>query len=496
MISMNRRSFVKIALLSIVTTCMSIHQSGCIRETRKPNIVLILADDLGYNELGCYGQEKIKTPYIDQLAGEGMRFTQFYSGSPVCAPSRSVLMTGKHTGHTFVRDNKEIGSWESFNGQLPLPEDTNTIAKLLKAQGYATAAIGKWGLGYPGSSGDPNKQGFDLFYGYNCQRHAHNYYPEFLWRNNEKINLEGNTRGLTGTHYAPDLMEKEALEFIRTKKKQPFFLYFATPVPHLALQIPAESLKEYVGLWDDPAYEGNRGYLPHQHPRAAYAAMVTRMDRTVGKILSLISEMGLDEDTIILFASDNGPSYVGGYDREFFNGAGPLRSHKGYVYEGGIRVPMIARWSGKIKPGTINHHIGAFQDFLPTVLDIAGYSDLIPKDIDGISLVPSLLDQGEQKEHEYHYVEFPAYGGQQMIRRGKWKAVRQDLIKKPDAPIELYDLENDISEKTDLAEQYPEIVSEIWNLMKKARTRSNEFPFPALDNQIVPANVSVENDHL
>jgi arylsulfatase len=487
---MRRRTFIKTAGLGVSATYLLnqfIPLNGCGRKERKPNIILILADDLGYNELGCYGQEKIKTPHIDQLAKEGMRFTQFYSGSPVCAPSRSVLMTGKHTGHTFVRDNKEIGTWESFNGQLPLPEHTRTIAKLLKEHGYATTAIGKWGLGYPGSSGDPNKQGFDLFYGYNCQRHAHNYYPKYLWKNDKKITLEGNNRGFSGQYYAPDLMEEEALEFIRSNKDRPFFLYFATPVPHLALQVPDDSLQEYLGVWDDTAYEGDRGYLPHKYPRAAYAAMVTRMDRTVGRVVNLIKEMDLDEDTLIVFTSDNGPSYLGGYDREFFQGPRKLRCYKGYVYEGGIRVPLIAHWPKKIESGRISDQIGAFEDILPTFLDLIGKSEIIPNDIDGISLAPTFLEQGEQKEHEYLYMEFPAYGGQQMLRQGKWKAVRQNLIKEPDAPIELYNLEEDVEEKQNLADMYPKIIEELWINMKKARTKSSEFPFPALDNQIIPS---------
>jgi len=484
-----RRTFLKNTGLGLGATCLFSGMSslaGCGEAGRKPNIILILADDLGYNELGCYGQKKIRTPHIDRLAAEGMRFTQFYSGSPVCAPSRSVLMTGQHTGHTHVRDNKEIGSWESFNGQLPLPEETTTLAGMLKAGGYATAAIGKWGLGYPGSPGDPNNQGFDFFYGYNCQRHAHNYYPEFLWKNDSKVTLEGNSRGLTGKQYAPDLMEEQALDFIRANESAPFFMYFATPIPHLALQAPDDSLNESGALGDDPAYAGNRGYLPHEQPRAAYAAMVTRMDRSVGRMMSLLKELHIDQDTIVLFVSDNGPTYLGGYDREFFEGAGGLRSHKGYLYEGGIRVPLIARWPEKIKAGEVSSFNGAFQDIMPTLLEIAGAPQA--RNIDGISFGPELLGKAGQKEHPSLYMEFPSYGGQQMLRSQNWKAVRQNLLKQPDAAIELYDLDSDPGETRDLSDENPKIVAKLWAMMIEARTTSAEFPFPALDDKVVPVN--------
>jgi len=272
------------------------------RAERKPNIIFILADDLGYAELGCYGQKRIKTPNIDKLAQEGVRFTNCYSGSPVCAPSRCVLLTGKHTGHAYVRDNLEIEP----EGQQPLPSGTVTLPKLLKQAGYSTALIGKWGLGYPGSSGDPLKQGFDFFFGYNCQRKAHNHYPEYLWRNNDKVVLKGNDGKGNGTQYAPDLMEEEALRFIRENKRGPFILFFTTTIPHLALQVPDDSLREYKSQWDDPPYEGKKGYLPHQNPRAAYAAMVSRLDRTVGRISRKLHELEIEEETLVIFTSDNG----------------------------------------------------------------------------------------------------------------------------------------------------------------------------------------------
>jgi len=444
----------------------------------KPNIILILGDDLGYAELGCYGQQKIKTPNIDNLAREGVRFTQSYSGSPVCAPSRCVLMTGKHSGHAFIRDNREVQP----EGQLPIPGDSVTLPKLLEKESYATACVGKWGLGSPGSEGDPNKQGFDLFFGYNCQRHAHNYYPTYLWRNDKKITIEGNDGGPTGKQYAPDLFEAEALNFIRTNKGRPFFLFFATTVPHLALQVPEDSLEEYKGKWDDPPYDGKNGYLPQAYPHAAYAAMVTRMDRSVGRMMALLKQLGLDENTLVVCTSDNGSTFkIGGYDPDFFKGTGPFRSAKGSVYEGGIRIPLIVRWPGRIKPGNVSEHVVAFQDMLPTILDAAGAKKIIPADTDGMSFLPALLGLGKQPGHPYLYMEFAGYGGQVMVRLGNWKAVGQDLLKKPDAPIELYDLSVDSGEKNDVASKNPDILKKIAGIMKAEHRPSREFPLPALD---------------
>lgn len=487
---MDRREFMKKGALSLSALAAGSLLSGpaCSRSNSRPNIILFVADDLGYGELGCYGQDKIKTPHIDRLAAEGMKFTRFYSGSPVCAPSRCVLMTGKHSGHAFIRDNHEVKP----EGQLPIPDESVTVAELLKANGYTTGIIGKWGLGFPGSEGDPNRQGFDFFYGYNCQRHAHNHYPRYLWKNDQKIDLEGNDRGLTGRQYAPDLMEKEALDFIRgnVQKEQPFFLFFATTIPHLALQVPEDSLNEYIGQWDDPPYDGKNGYLPHDHPRAAYAAMVSRMDRTMGRMLDLLKQLHVDDNTLVIFSSDNGASYVGGYDREFFRGNGPLRSHKGYVYEGGIRIPFIARWPGRIRAGQVTEEAGAFQDILPTLLDSAGLAQNIPPGVDGISLSPLLFNASAKQKHDYLYMEFPAYGGQQMVRLGRWKAVRQNLMKQPDAPIELYDLKNDLAEQHDVAANHADLVARCWEIMKKEHVASAEFPFEALDRQVPPVNIS------
>ncbi|MEE4256646.1 MAG: arylsulfatase [Bacteroidales bacterium] len=468
--------------LLLLLLSLAVFWAGCRSEKEKesknpPNIIFILADDLGYNELGCYGQEIIQTPHIDRLAAEGMRFTQHYAGSPVCAPSRSVLMTGLHTGHTYIRDNREIKP----EGQAPIPDSALTIAEVLKENGYVTAAIGKWGLGFPGSEGDPNKQGFDLFFGYNCQRHAHNHYPRYLWRNDEKVMLEGNDRTLYGEQYSQDLFTREALNFITANRDTNFFLYLPFIIPHVSIQVPEESLEKYKDSIPETPYEHHPYYLEHPYPHAGYAAMVTHMDEAVGWIMHRLEQEGIDGNTLVIFASDNGPTYarVGGADSEFFNSAGPFRGFKGSVYEGGIRVPFIARWPGEITPDTITDHISYFPDLFPTFADVAGIEDKY--DVDGISLLPVLLGENAS-EHKYLYWEFPAYGGQQAIRYGNWKGVRKNLFKDPDAAIELYDLENDIDESNDLASENPEIVLLLDSLMKAAHIPSETFPFEALDN--------------
>ncbi|MBM3992627.1 MAG: arylsulfatase [Planctomycetes bacterium] len=443
---------------------------------KKPNIIYILADDLGYGELGCYGQKKIKTPQLDKLAANGLRFTQHYAGNAVCAPSRCVLMTGKHSGHAQIRNNFETKP----DGQQPIAENTVTIARLLKALGYVTGMIGKWGLGMHTSTGDPQRQGFDHFFGYYCQRHAHNHYPTFLWRNGQKVPLEGNSGKATGKHHSHDLFEKEALDFIRNNKDKPFFLYLPLTIPHVALQVPDDSLAEYKGLWNDPPYKGGKGYQPHDHPRAAYAAMVTRMDRTIGRLVQLLRELNLEEDTIVVFSSDNGPTHegVGGSDSVFFRSAWLLRGFKGSLFEGGVRVPMIACWPRRIRPGRTSDHISGFQDVMPTLCDIAGAK--APKDIDGISMLPTLLEKGEQKKHEFLYWEFPGYGGQQAVRLGDWKAIRQSMHK-GNMKLQLYDLAKDIGETKDVSADHPEIVARIERIMREQHVPSKLFPFKAID---------------
>lgn len=490
--SMNRRDFFKKAGLG--AAALSLGNWGCTsKRAHKPNIIFIMADDLGYNELGSYGQTKIRTPYLDRMAGEGMRFTQHYSGSPVCAPSRCVLLTGKHTGHAYIRANDEMTErgdvWHdpSIEGQRPLPSGTVTTASLLKSAGYATGAIGKWGLGGPTDSGQPNNQGFDFWYGYLCQRVAHNYYPTHLWRNREKFLLDNeyfyphqtlpedldpddpaSYAPYSGRQYAPDLMEQEALDFIRRNSDRPFFLYLPFIVPHASLQVPDDSLAEYEGAFPETPYTGDKGYLPHRTPRAAYASMITRMDRSIGRIMSLVKELGLDENTLFIFTSDNGPTFNGGTDSAFFESAKPLRGLKTQLYEGGIRVPMIARWTGKISPGTASGLVSAFWDFLPTLTELAGI--LPPGDTDGISLLPTLLGKTHnQKIHEYLYWE---YLGGQVVRLGDWKGI----IPREGQPLELYNLNSDIGETTNLADVEKQTAARIEEILKTARTESDLFP--------------------
>jgi len=473
-----RRDFLKAAGFGAAAVALSCRtdaiQTTSAERGKKPNIVYILADDLGYAELGCYGQTKIRTPNIDKLATEGMKFTQHYSGNPVCAPSRCALMTGLHTGHTQVRGNKQVGGKEGWvlgstiGGQWPIKADTVTVAKILKEAGYTTGAFGKWGLGLAGTTGDPNKQGFDRFYGYICQRQAHTYYPNHLWSDGKVEWIEANKDGKEQA-YSHDLIAAEALKFIRANKDRPFFLYVPFTIPHVALQVPEDSLAEYRGKWPDPPYTGDKGYFPHPNPRACYAAMVTRMDKDVGRIMALLKELSLDDNSLVIFTSDNGPTFNGGSDSAFFESAKPLRGLKGSVYEGGIRVPYIARWPGRIKAASTNNHISAFWDFLPTCCELIGKDP--PQNIDGISMLPTLFGRDQQQKHEYLYWELR---GQQAIRMGKWKALRL----KPGRKIELYDLNSDIAESKDLADEHPEIVAEVAEIFRTGRTESEVFPLP------------------
>ena len=491
---MDRREFLKALGWGSAALAFPAVQSGCKKSASLPNIIYILADDLGYAELGSYGQKKIKTPFLDMLAAQGMRFTQHYSGSPVCAPSRCVLLTGKHTGHAYIRDNDEMAErgdvWHdpALEGNRPLPPDTTTIGTLLQKMGYATAAVGKWGLGGPANSGEPNRQGFDFWYGHLCQRLAHNYYPTHLWKNREKDFLRGNEyffphqkfpegkdpydkasyEAYKGETYAVDRMAEEARDFISRNKNRPFFLYLPFPIPHVSLQVPDDSLREYDGVFPETPYLGDKGYLPHPTPRAAYAAMVTRMDREIGRILALLEELGLADNTLVMFSSDNGPTFNGGTDSAFFESAGPLRGLKTMLYEGGIRVPMIARWPGKIEPGSVTDHVSAFWDVLPTITDIVGCDS--PAGIDGLSFLPTLL--GKEKEQEKHKFLYWEYSGKQAVRMGNWKAYRPGVGK----PIELYDLENDIGEQDNMASRRPEVVARIEKILQTARTSSELFP--------------------
>ncbi|SHI96364.1 Arylsulfatase A [Tangfeifania diversioriginum] len=470
-----------IAIALIFTSCQN--QSKEETTPAKPNIVYILADDLGYGDLSCYGQTHFETPNIDNLAENGMKFTQHYSGSTVCAPSRSSLMTGKHTGHTFIRGNKE---WQP-EGQYPLEAEAVTMAETLQDAGYVTGAFGKWGLGYPGSEGDPNNQGFDEFYGYNCQRIGHHYYPYHMWHNQEKVMLEGNSGTQSGT-YGPEIIQEHAMKFLENNKDKPFFMYYPSIIPHAELYAPEEYMEKYRGKFEpEKIYEGvdageegfrNGAYGSQPESHAAFAAMVDYLDMQVGEIIAKLKELGVYENTLIIFTSDNGPHMEGGADPDYFDSNGPLKGYKRDLYEGGIRVPMIAVWNGKIVAGSQTDHISAFWDLFPTVTEISGAS--VPEDINGISFLPTLLgNEEEQKEHEYMYWEFHERGGRQAVRKDNWKLVKYNVLDPEKTTTELYNLETDLGEQNNVAEQHPEIVKELSEIMKNARIESEVFTFDA-----------------
>ncbi len=466
---------------------------------RKPNVVFILADDLGYRELGSFGQKLIKTPHLDELAKQGMRLTQHYSGNAVCAPSRCVLMTGKHPGHAFVRDNRETKP----EGQWPIPDSEVTLAELFQEQGYVTGAFGKWGLGGPDSTGQPLKQGIHRFFGYNCQAHAHSYYPSYLWDNDKHFQLNNQPAvpghgslpigadsadplsyaAFKGSDYAPDRINEQALEFIRANKDQPFFLYYPSVIPHVALHIPDEELKPYLDLgWDDPPFvrSSGYGYTPHFTPRAAYAAMISKLDRHVGSVMQLLEDLALSENTIIVFSSDNGTTHLGEeVDYEFFDSVGELRQLKGSLYEGGVRVPTIVRWPKHVPAGSESNRLSGFEDWIPTLLDMVGSPSAIPTDIDGISMAATLYGQS-QPPRPFLYREFPGYGGQQSIRVGDWKAIRQGMSR-GNLEVELYNIAKDISESKNVAAQHPQIVADLTEKMSTVRTPSSVFPLVPID---------------
>jgi len=496
------RLALTLLLLSLLTACQNTQEANETNEPKAPpNIIYILADDLGYGELGVYGQKLIETPHIDALARSGMQFTQHYSGSPVCAPSRYMLLMGKHPGHARIRANDEWGDrgevWNyrkavddpNLEGQRPILTSSYTMGEFMQDQGYQTGLVGKWGLGAPLSDGIPNKNGFDFFYGFNCQRQAHQLYPPFLWKNQERIQLnnpvvaphQDNTLAEDADSmdiesyalwnqkdYAPTLMQEEALSFVRNNQDTPFFLYYATPIPHLPLQAPQQLVQYYVDkLGEEDPYNGQKGYFPTRYPRATYAAMITYLDQQVGELVQELKDLGLYDNTLIIFSSDNGPSYTGGVDAGYFDSAGPF-SHeygrtKGFTYEGGIRVPMIASWPGVIEAGSSTAHISAFWDVYPTLADLLSVE--APEGLDGMSFLPTLMGE-EQPTRDYLYWEFAGYQGQQAVRKGRWKAVRKDIVK-GNLQLELYDLEQDLAETQDLASQFPEVVAEMEAIMSK-----------------------------
>jgi arylsulfatase A len=472
-----------------------------------PNIIFIMADDLGFGEVGCFGQEKIRTPNLDRLAEQGMKLTRHYAGAPVCAPTRSILMTGLHSGHATIRGNKPTpgGSWdpESPEGQWPIPDEDLTIAELLKEQGYACGAFGKWGLGGPGSTGHPNNQGFDHFYGYLCQRVAHNYYPTHLWRNHDVDVLDGNPyfsshqridepledlaeydERYRGQTYAPAEIFNELLGWVSKHDEQspdqPFFVYYPTVIPHVALQAPQEFIDAYPDEWDTEHYLGDRSYLPNATPRATYAAMITYMDHNIGLLLDLLDERGLADNTLVVFTSDNGSTYVSGVDQEFFNLLGGLRGHKGQLYEGGIRMPTIVRWPGVVEPGSLSPEASYHPDWLPTLAGIAGAR--VPSGIDGMD-IEAVFRGGNLAKREFMYWEFPEGPGSQTLMFGdnmQWKAIRPKLKKEADL-IELYNLSDDPGELYNVAAENPELIQHAQSVMAQQHTPSALFPLESID---------------
>jgi arylsulfatase A-like enzyme len=425
----------------------------------RPNIVLIVADDLGYGDLGCYGQQRIKTPRIDRLATTGLRFTDFYAGSTVCAPSRCALMTGLHTGHCRVRGNSLV----------PLEPGDVTLAEVLKGAGYTTGMFGKWGLGEPRSTGLPNRQGFDEWFGYLNQQHAHNYFPDYLWQNEQRYELPNVVQHGVATGrkvYSPELITREAIGFLDRHPQDRFFLYLPFTLPHAN----NEGGKQGMEIPSDDPY----AHEPWPQPQKNHAAMITYLDAQVGRVLDKLAALGLERQTLVLFTSDNGPHREGGADPAFFDSSGGLRGFKRSLHDGGIRVPLIAAWPGRIAPGTTSSTVGAFWDLLPTLAELAGA--LVPTGLDGVSLLPSLLGnaaEGDgQKPHEYLYWEFHERGAAQALRMGNWKFVRS----RAGAPLELYDLSSDRAERQDLAKAHPDVVARGEAILKQARTHSPHWP--------------------
>lgn len=450
---------------------------------QRPNIVYILADDLGYGDVGCYGQKVIRTPNIDRLALNGMKFTRHYAGAPVCAPSRAVLMTGRDIGHARVRGNYESGP-HGFGAGLELQPQDFTIAEMLKPQGYTTAIIGKWGLGVEGTTGEPNKQGFDYSFGFLNQGHAHSQFPEYLLRNGKKVVIAENEAEMKN-NYSNNLFTDEALSFIEKGAEKPFFLYLAFTTPHAELLVPDDSIfQSYKGRFQEQPYihsspqvsTGNpfRGYRSQPYPMAAYAASITHMDMCIGKIIGALESKGLLNNTLIMFSSDNGPAQEGGASPAFFQSSGGLRGKKRDLYEGGIRVPFIVSWPGVIPQNTVSNHISGFQDVMPTLAEISGYKISSPLATEGISFYTTLVGNSSlQKQHDYLYWEFHENkASSQAVLMGNWKAFRSD----PHGRLELYDLEKDPEEQTNVADSHPEQVKKMEKMLQRARTPHDVWP--------------------
>ncbi|MFC2080019.1 arylsulfatase [Bacteroidota bacterium] len=463
---MKYTTIISIIAVLIMTNCASKDQ----HETTLPNIIYILADDMGYHELGCYGQEIIETPNIDRLAKEGMMFMNHYAGSNICAPSRCALMTGKHSGHGWIRDNKPL----PFEGNEPILDSEITVAEVLKKAGYTTDAFGKWGLGYPGSEGSPNKQGFDQFYGYNCQRHAHSYFPTYMRENDDSVTLKGNLSE-PYTDYTADIIHSKAIQFIEENKDGTFFLYYPTTLPHSPYHQPDDEVLDYY-VNKTGKDKGSADEIDFTDPK--YAAMTSRLDTYVGEVMTKLKELDLLDKTLVIFSSDNGTCLRPEQDKYLRTG-GNLHGRKGTVYEGGVKAPMIAYWKGKIVPGSSTDHISAFWDVLPTFAELVNAET--PTNIDGISFLPTLMGKSNvQKTHDYLYWERNQAQG---IRKGEMKAVisYDKGINQPS--IEIYNLGQDPYEKNDLSESLPELRTEFLELAFSARVKSELFPLIKLKNR-------------
>jgi len=469
------RSFAYVSVCALAATLPA--QDTSRPAGAPPNIVYILLDDAGWGDLGSYGQKKLKTPHMDRLAKEGMRFTQHYSGSTVCAPTRSCLMTGQHTGHTPIRGNgRAKGEPENV---LPIGANVVTVASLLRQAGYRTGAFGKWGLGGPGSSSDALALGFEHFTGFYNQAFAHDFYPRWLWRDGKKIECNRKV-------YAHTVCMDDALQFIKKHRDEPFFCYLPVTIPHAAMQAPLEYLERFRKQYPQfnnkvGKYGGDGRQVKVQNPIAGFAAMMTKMDDDVGTLLQLLQDLDLDDNTIVMLSSDNGPHHEGGHDPRFWDSNGPFQGHKRSLYDGGIRVPMIARWPGKIKAGAVSDHISAQWDVLPTLCDLAKVK--VPAGVDGLSMVPELTGTGKQAQHDYLYWEFYESGGKRAVRMGKWKAVCNKLHGNPDAPVELYDVTEDLGEEHDVAADHPELVAKARRYFAEAHTPHARWRFRPRGNK-------------